>query len=629
MATLFREEHQQADIASRRLQIAFWLGALASYLTYSLACALTLFGVGPIIAAVTQDGPHTFSSLYLHISFIAGLIPTAALLIAYTDMQRKMRSTSADEQARALGAELACPEKHRADRLYTNLVAEMSAASGNAVPATYIQRNDDSINAFIVGGADGSLALTVSQGAIDSLTRDELQAIIGHEYGHIENGDPAIYARLTAMVHGYYIISDWPNRQERIHTAPEAQLFDLRGIMRNDDSPDISIPAAAFTILGSILYLYGRLLQAAFSRRREEMADARAVQYTRNPDALVSALKKAWALQENGINPRRPPRDRAHIYFIHYQSGLNRLLRTHPPLAERIRTWGGGDISPEELDAILFDIQEHRRNQYEIDPAKRSQDALALNPTYPILSLDRSLAAVHYPAPVDPAAALLALYIYHSGAYYYTLEDEGIIPRATLDASRNAYTTIEHSEPVAQIALLAHLTQATAALGEEQKNTLEQHIRHLIKHDRQLSRYELAAYIVWRASRIPGGNAADYRAHRDAITYLYTYLASDDPDDDNPAASYQKLLANGLPLTDAPAYDPIDTTAHQNGLRLCRHLETLRQLAPSYRQTLLDSINTYYRHKQQLTLKQAYLRFALQQALAPDRPTRHTHKTRA
>ena len=439
MATLFREEHQQANVASRRLQIAFWLGALASYLTYSLACALTLFGVSPIIAAVTQDGPHTFSSLYLHISLIAGLIPTAALLIAYTDMQRKMRATSADEQARALGAEPACPEKHRADRLYTNLVAEMSAASGNTVPATYIQRNDDSINAFIVGGADGSLALTVSQGAIDSLTRDELQAIIGHEYGHIENGDLAIYARLTAMVHGYYIISDWPNRQERIHTAPEAQLFDLRGIMRNDDSPDISIPAAAFTILGSILYLYGRLLQAAFSRRREEMADARAVQYTRNPDALVSALKKAWALQENGINPRRPPRDRAHIYFIHYQSGLNRLLRTHPPLAERIRTWGGGDISPEELDAILFDIQEHRRNQYEIDPAKRSQDALALNPTYPILSLDRSLAAVHYPAPADPAAALLALYIYHSGAYYYTLEDEGTIPRATLDASRNAY----------------------------------------------------------------------------------------------------------------------------------------------------------------------------------------------
>ena len=99
MATLFREEHQQADVASRRLQIAFWLGALASYLTYSLACALTLFGVSPIIAAVTQDGPHTFSSLYLHISLIAGLIPTAALLIAYTDMQRKMRATSADEQA--------------------------------------------------------------------------------------------------------------------------------------------------------------------------------------------------------------------------------------------------------------------------------------------------------------------------------------------------------------------------------------------------------------------------------------------------------------------------------------------------------------------------------------------------
>ena len=77
--TTFRAKHREADVASRRLQIAFWLGALASYLTYSLACALTLFGVSPIIAAVTQDGPHTFSSLYLHISLIAGLTaPTAS-----------------------------------------------------------------------------------------------------------------------------------------------------------------------------------------------------------------------------------------------------------------------------------------------------------------------------------------------------------------------------------------------------------------------------------------------------------------------------------------------------------------------------------------------------------------------
>ena len=117
MATLFRAAHRRADAASRRLQTAFWLGALASYLTYSLACALTLFGVGPIIAAVTQDGPHTFSSLYLHISLIAGLIPTLIMLAAYADMRRKMRSTGADEQARALRAEPARPETHRADRL--------------------------------------------------------------------------------------------------------------------------------------------------------------------------------------------------------------------------------------------------------------------------------------------------------------------------------------------------------------------------------------------------------------------------------------------------------------------------------------------------------------------------------
>ena len=607
--TTYRAKHREAAAASHRLNLAFWLAALASYLSYSLACALTLFGISPLIAA--YSGAH-FASRYLWISLAVGLIPTAIMLLAYSDARRKMRERSAGEQARALGAEPTRDDYPR-DRLYTNLVAEMSAASGRPPPETYIHRRDMSINAFILGGADDSLALTISQGALDSLTRDELQAVIAHEYGHIENGDLALYSQLTAILHGYYTISEWQNRQDHIHTAPEANLFDLRGLLSNEHGYNYT--GGILALFGSIHYLCGRLLQAAFSRQREHMADARAVQYTRHPDALIGALKKALALQHNGIRLIRPPRDRAHIYFIYYQSAQNRLLRTHPPLRERIQTWGGGDVSERELDALLFDIQQQARDHYETDPVQRGKSALASTATYPLLSLDRTLAAQHFPAPVDAAAALIALYIYHSGANPFDIEQNRVIPPKTLDAARNALATIEHTAPLAQIPLLGHLTRATAPLSEAQKNTLEQHIQRLIKLDKHLSRYELAAYICWRASRHPAGNASNYREQRDAIAYLYDYLISDAPDDDEAQENYQRLLKNSLPI-DAPPHTLLDTADHKTGLQLCRHLETLRQLDHTYRKALLDAINTYYQRLEKLTLPQAYLRYAIQQALA-------------
>ena len=602
--TTFRAKHRAAATASRRLHLAFWLGALACYLCYTSICAALLFA--PYIIA--GDNPI---SRFLWLSLILGLVPTGIMLLAYNDARQKMRERSAGEQARALGAE-ATHDHSRRDRYYTNLVAEMSAASGRPPPETYVLRRDMSINAFILGGADDTLALTVSQGALDSLTRDELQAVIAHEYGHIDNGDLAIYSQLSAILHGYYILSEWENQQDQIRTAPEANLFNLRGLFNNEQG--YSYTGGILAILGSILYLYGRLLQAAFSRQREQMADARAVQYTRYPEALTGALKKALALQHDGVRLIRPPLDRAHIYFIYYQSAQNRLLRTHPPLRERIKTWGGGEVSARELEALLFDIQQQARDYYETDPVQRGKSALASPAAYPLLSLDRTLAAQHFPAPIDPAAALIALYIYHSGANPFDIEQNRVIPIETLDAVRNALATIEHTAPLAQIPLLGHLTRATAPLSEAEKNALEHHIQRLIKLDKHLSRYELAAYICWRASRHPAGNASNYREQRDAITYLYDYLISDAPDDDEAQENYQRLLQNSLPI-DAPPHTALDTADHKTGLQLCRHLETLRQLDTTYRKALLDAINTYYQRLEKLTLPQAYLRYAIQQAL--------------
>ena len=130
---------------------------------------------------------------------------------------------------------------------------------------------------------------------------------------------------------------------------------------------------------------------------------APAVQYTRDSSALVGALKKAYALHTQGIHPRRSPLDRVHIYFIDYRRPGWRRLQTHPTLRERIKTWGGDNISGAELRAILSNIAACRNNRAAA-PLQPIAPLPEPNPSYPPATYDRLLAAKLQPAPDDPAA---------------------------------------------------------------------------------------------------------------------------------------------------------------------------------------------------------------------------------
>ena len=560
MPTRFHDKHRRAKRASRRLHLAFWLGALVSYLCYLIIIVPLFIFMAALFITPNATGPDAgLNNLMMLVLFgvavIAVFLPVFKLLKAYNGRKRELGQQSAGEQAEALGGSPARPDDDPLENRYVNLVAELSLAASIPAPAAYVLRDDDSINAFALSGAGDSLALAVSRGALDNLTRDGAEK----------------------------------------------------------DQFGINI---------SILYLYGRLLQAAFARRREAMADARAVQYTRDPAALIGALQKAWALQQQGIHPRRPPPDRAHIYFINYRRPGWRRLRTHPTLRERIRTWGG-NISDADLPAILARINACRSSRA-ATPLHPVAPPPEPNPTYPLAAYDRLLAAELRPAPTDPAAALLAIFAYHSGTALADLERAGLLPSERLFTCRRAYDTIAQSEPLLRLALTAHLSRAAFTFDIAEKHRLDPIIRHLIEHDGQLSRYELAAFIAWRATCITG-RGADYRAHEADIAWLYNFLACDDPDDLNPQATYEDLLeVSALPLGQTPAWQPLDTGSSKTGLQLCHHCEALRRLAPIFRRYLLITLNLHYRSKAEITLQQAYLRFALQQILTgPPPPQKH------
>lgn len=216
-----------------------------------------------------------------------------------------------------------------------NVVEEMAIAAGMPVPAVFVMRNEPGINAFAAGFTTADAVVAVSQGALQQFTREELQAVVGHEFSHILNGDMRMNLKLTAILFG--ILSITHIGRILLHASAGAQDSGGKS-KRNNTAGAIALGGIALIALGYLGYFFGRLIQAAVSRQREFLADASAVQFTRNPDAMASALDKirVTALSSILLNPSAEE-----ISHSFYAQGFNDFplpwFDTHPPLETRIK----------------------------------------------------------------------------------------------------------------------------------------------------------------------------------------------------------------------------------------------------------------------------------------------------
>jgi len=235
--------------------------------------------------------------------------------------------------AEALGGRLLNPDARDADeRQLLNVVEEMAIASGMPVPAVYLLE-DAAINAFAAGHEPHDAAIGVTRGAIEHLDRDQLQGVIAHEFSHILHGDMRLNLRLVALLHGILVIglvgrlllrgaaAGGRGRSSRRGGGGHVALFGL---------------GAALMLLGYAGTLCGNLIKAAVSRQREFLADASAVQYTRNPEGIGGALQTlaAYRLGSRLISPQAA--EFSHLYFGSGVRHLSRWTATHPPLEARI-----------------------------------------------------------------------------------------------------------------------------------------------------------------------------------------------------------------------------------------------------------------------------------------------------
>ncbi|HEU5266723.1 MAG TPA: M48 family metallopeptidase [Jatrophihabitans sp.] len=213
-------------------------------------------------------------------------------------------------------------------RRYVNIVEEMSIASGVPVPRLFVLEQEPGINAFAAGYSPADAAVTVTSGALDRLNRDELQGVIGHEFSHVLNGDMRLNVRLIGLLNGILLLGLVGLRFLQFGGG---RSRDARG------ANPVLFVAMAFLVLGFVGQFFAGLIKAAVSRQREWLADASAVQFTRQTTGLAGALKKIAGMPEGSqLRDTHSEKQINHMLFGEGARGISQLLATHPPLLDRI-----------------------------------------------------------------------------------------------------------------------------------------------------------------------------------------------------------------------------------------------------------------------------------------------------
>jgi Zn-dependent protease with chaperone function len=332
-----RQRHVRA--ASKRLVFLFVLAVLA------ITAMVDFIAVAAMVVAKREPlTPQQFTGLTVVVSGLV-LLMIAGVSIVKT---LSLRQGGGVRVAESMGA-VRLPDMPTDLQLkrYRNVVEEIAIASSTPVPVLYYLPREAGINAFAAGYTPADAAVCVTQGALDRLNREELQGVIAHEFSHIVNGDMRLSLRLIGVLAGITALA----------VIGRTVLYFSGGRNSDDDEGfGLWVAAVGFFVLaaGWIGVFFGRLIKAAVGRQRESLADASAVQFTRQTSGLTGALKKIGGL-EAGSGLRSPKTENvSHMLFgegVSMSSFFASLYATHPPLIKRIKALEP-DFNPGSLDEL-------------------------------------------------------------------------------------------------------------------------------------------------------------------------------------------------------------------------------------------------------------------------------------
>lgn len=326
----FFAQQERARTHTRRMLIFFVL---------AVACIVLAVDLVLIVAfSASGSGRHQYATSISN----QALFWTSAIVLAIIGLCSLYKVSSLRSGggvvARQLGATPISPDTNNfAYRRLRNVVEEIAIASGVPVPEIYVLEDEPGINAFASGYTTADAAMTVTRGCLDKLTRDELQGVIAHEFSHVLNGDMRLNIRLMGVLFGILVIGI-------------AGRKILEGTGRSRDSGGAVAFGVAILAIGYIGVFFGRLIKAGISREREYLADASAVQFTRQTLGIAGALKKIGGLAEGSKLASAETEEVSHMLFGD-GVGYSALFATHPPLLARIKVLEP-HFNPKEFDDI-------------------------------------------------------------------------------------------------------------------------------------------------------------------------------------------------------------------------------------------------------------------------------------
>ena len=659
----FFERQDQARRSTRRLIAYFMLAVILIILSIYIAGITIFFGFN-----VNADPELPFQwwnpDLFL---WITGA--TLCVVVIGSLYKIFALSKGGEVVARWLGGRLIdSSTSDPQERRLLNVVEEMAIASGTPVPSVFLLEEEKSINAFAAGFTPADAVIGVTRGTLQILSRDELQGVIAHEFSHILNGDMRLNIRLIGVLNGilviamigYVILSGTRTSSSRKNGGGAAAILAF---------------GAALFVIGYVGVFFGKLIKSAVSRQREFLADASAVQFTRDPDGIAGALKKIGGLAHGSRIQNPKAEEMSHLFFSDGKHGKaspvlsmrNRkppvqthsafsFMATHPPLEMRIQR-----IDPSfdgTFPAVHFPSKKAPETRDPKELAASAAQTAAKSaasapsggapavPLIPMLpqqmtQLFGKLTEAHLayaslllsglPSRLtarvrEPASAriiIFSLLLSHDSKTrraQFQLLNESKDPLVSSEATLEASTLIDRCPPEARLPLVDLALPALRTLSLSQYQDFTGLVEELMKADQEIDLFEFTLQHILRRhldphftqTRPPGTHYGSLAPLTHEISLLLSKLARAGQDGEENA---QQAFAQGVEELKKSRLK-LSWLEQEDGFEaLSKALDRLNRVTPLLKRRLLRACGVCVSHDGQVTLREGELLRAIADAL--------------
>ena len=499
---------------TRRLIVLYLLSIIG--LIVGVYLLLVFVGFGVTVSGQAKTGrefaPNHFVD-WLRVDML-GYVAAAISTIIGAGSVFKIASLrgGGESVASLLGGRRLQPNSTRVnERRILNVVEEMALAAGTPVPPVYVLDEEPGINAFAAGYTIDDAVIGLNQGTIDTLNRDELQGVVAHEFSHILNGDMRMSIRMIGILHGIQLIA----------LIGYFCMRSLGGRRHSSSSNDgkgkavMLILGAGLIAVGGVGVFFARLIKASVSRQREFLADASAVQFTRNPESIAGALKMIGSQTSRMESPAAE--ETSHMFFGSMFGNGNSMMATHPPLLQRIRK-----IDPRfdgNYSEFAHQRNERRRRREEADRERREREE-AHGLRFEGIGGNRMGGFLDNQFPIDPLLVIAGIGNPDEDDVEYSELVVDRIPEALVAASRDVFD----SRCIVFATLLnaeteIRRTQLHALATNEGQATIDRTIELMSAVDGLEPRFRLPVFEILQGT-LTGMSPEQYDSFRKSIEAL-------------------------------------------------------------------------------------------------------------